>query len=388
VLENQRPYPIINAAMNLTGGEDLAWQTRRAASFTFTPRHTGYEFWNSDGNSTGAYRLTEEYSASQFAFQNPLGGVLLGNVVATSGAAANPNMGYHTSAALSALMSVFNVRLGRWCGNTRHPTAWRKSSPRFGGVALIKEVFGMLDSSSAFLNVSDGGHFENLGIYELVRRRCHVVVAVDAGCDPDYQFEDLANAIRKCWTDFGVRIDIDLAEMRPKGSSKGSTKRSQSHFAVGCIRYPKAPAPGILIYIKASLTGDESSDVKEYAAGHPGFPHQSTGDQFFDENQFESYRELGRHVGLKVFAPLFPPKESPAKKDRKLSAAEMTPQQLRDALPDTLPDHPDLQARRQGGRSQKPDHADADAQDPRRWFETMVSAVSFRLGKAPEPPGE
>jgi hypothetical protein len=290
-------------------------------------------------------------------------------------------MGYHTSAAMSALMSVFNVRLGRWCGNTRHPTAWRMGSPHFGGFSLIKEVFGMLDSQASFLNISDGGHFENLGIYELVRRRCHVVVAVDAGCDPDYQFEDLANAIRKCWTDFGVRIDIDLAEMRPKGSSKGSTKRSQSHFAVGCIRYPKAPAPGILIYIKASLTGDESSDVKEYAAAHPGFPHQSTGDQFFDENQFESYRELGRHVGLKVFAPLFSPLIN-------TSALNMTPEAIRAALPDRLPDHPALQARRHGGRSQKSGPADEDAQGPRRWFETMVSAVSFRLGKAPEPPGE
>jgi len=387
-LVNQLPYPIVNAAMNLTGGENLAWQTRRAASFTFTPRHTGYEFWNSDGDSTGAYRLTEEYSASQFAFQNPLGGVLLGNVVATSGAAANPNMGYHTSAALSALMSVFNVRLGRWCGNTRHPVAWRKSSPRFGGLSLIKEVFGMVDSSSAFLNISDGGHFENLGIYELVRRRCHVVVVADAGCDPDYQFEDMANAIRKCWTDFGVRIEIDLAALRPKGSSK----RSQSHFAVGCIRYPNAPAPGVLIYIKASLSGDESSDVKEYAAAHAGFPHQSTGDQFFDENQFESYRELGRHVGLKVFAPLFPPKEYPTQdepeKEIKLTAKEMTPQQLRDALPDRLPDHPALQAKWQGKRGKRSAPAHEDAQDRKNWFNAVVSAVSFRMGKPAETPDE
>jgi len=114
---------------------------------------------------------------------NPLGGILLGNVVATSGAAANPNMGYHTSTALSALLSVFNVRLGRWCGNPRHRSAWRKVSPRFGGLALINEVFGMMNSRSSFLNISDGGHFENLGIYELVRRRCRIVVAVDAGCD-------------------------------------------------------------------------------------------------------------------------------------------------------------------------------------------------------------
>ena len=333
VLAKQRPYPIVNAAMNLSGGENLAWQTRRAASFTFTPGHTGFEFWDSKGERTGGYRRTENYASNQFAIVNdPSAGILLGTVVATSGAAANPNMGYHTSAALSALMSVFNVRLGRWCGNPVHDDAWSKDSPRFGGLALIKEVFGMLDSSSSFLNISDGGHFENLGIYELVRRRCRIVVAVDAGCDPGYQFEDLANAIRKCWTDFGTRVDIDLAPLRPQGDGK----HNPSHFAVGCIRYPDAPEPGVLIYIKASLTGDESSDVKQYADGHPDFPHQSTGDQFFDENQFESYRELGRHIGLKVFAPLFSPLTPNA-------AAAMTPEQIREALALRLPDHPMLQ---------------------------------------------
>jgi hypothetical protein len=333
-LADQRPFHIVNAAMNLTGGEDLAWQTRRAAAFAFTPSHTGFEFWNSEGDRVGAYRRTEEYSANQFAFLNAPGGILLGNVVATSGAAANPNMGYHTSAPLSALMSVFNVRLGRWSGNPLHKTAWRKASPRFGGLALIQEVFGMLDSRSSFLNISDGGHFENLGIYELVRRRCRIVVAVDAGCDPGYQFEDLANTIRKCWTDFGTRVDIDLAPLRPQGDGK----HNPSHFAVGCIRYPNAPQPGVLIYIKASLTGDESSDVKQYADRHASFPHESTSDQFFDENQFESYRELGRHIGLKVFAPLFSPLTSNA-------AAAMTPEQIREALALRLPNHPMLQAK-------------------------------------------
>lgn len=331
VLRNQRPFPIVNAAMNLNGGENLAWQTRRAAAFAFTPFHTGFEFWDSEGDRTSAYRPTEEYAANQFSFFNPPGGVLLGNVVATSGAAANPNMGYHTSAALSALLSVFNVRLGRWCGNPRHPSAWRKASPRFGGVALLKEVFGLLDSRASFLNVSDGGHFENLGVYELVRRRCRVVVAVDAGCDPHYQFEDLANAIRKCSADFGVEIEIDLAALRP---SRG--EYCQSHFAVGCIRYPDGVQPGILIYIKATRCGDESSDVREYADSHQSFPHESTNDQFFDENQFESYRKLGRHIGLKVFAPLFSPLTS-------TSATGMTPEQIRDALSGRLPDHPALQ---------------------------------------------
>ncbi len=333
VLGNQRPFPIVNAAMNLNGGEDLAWQTRRAAAFAFTPFHTGFEFWNAEGDRIGAYRPTDEYAANQSSVFNPPGGILLGNVIATSGAAANPNMGYHTSAVLSALLSVFNVRLGRWCGNPRHPTAWRLASPRFGGLALLKEVFGMLDSRARFLNVSDGGHFDNLGVYELVRRRCHTVVAVDAGCDPDYQFEDLANTIRKCWADFGVRIEIDLAALRPPA---GEHKHCPSHFAVGHIHYPDRLQPGVLVYIKASQSGDESSDVREYADAHRSFPHESTSDQFFDENQFESYRELGRHIGLKVFAPLFP-----AQTDN--SVPEMTPEQIRDALPVRLRDHPDLQ---------------------------------------------
>lgn len=387
-LAEQRPYAIINAAMNLCGGEDLAWQTRRAASFAFTPCHTGFEFWNSRGIRKGAYRCTQEYSAKQFRYLNAPGGVLLGNVMATSGAAANPNMGYHTSAALSALMSVFNVRLGRWCGNTRHPDAWRMASPHFGGLSLVKEVFGMLDSQSPFLNISDGGHFENLGIYELVRRRCHVVVAVDAGCDPEYQYEDLANAIRKCWTDFGTRIQIDLASMRRK--SKARTLHS--HFALGCIHYPNGGEPGILIYIKASLSGDEPSDVKEYADRHSSFPHESTGDQFFDENQFESYRELGRHIGLKVFAPMFPPKEyineNEPEGERELPAKEMTPQQLRDALLGSLLRHPALQPNWQGKRGQPSAPAHEDAQDRKNWFNAVVSAVSSRIGKPAEPPGE
>lgn len=242
-------------------------------------------------------------------------------------------MGYHTSAPLAALMSVCNVRLGRWCGNPLHPNAWRKASPRFGGLALLKEVFGMLTGRSAFLNISDGGHSENLGIYELVRRRCRIVVAVDARCDPDYQFEDLANAIRKCWTVFGTRIDIDLAPLRPQGDGK----HNPSHFAVGHIRYPKSPEPGVLIYLKASLTGDEWSDVRQYADRHPSFPHQSTADQFFDEDQFESYRELGRHIGLAVFAPLFTPRTPRA-------AEGMTPEAIRAALPLQLREHPILKS--------------------------------------------
>ncbi|MFN3544760.1 MAG: patatin-like phospholipase family protein [Thiobacillus sp.] len=125
----------------------------------------------------------------------------------------------------------------------------------------------------------------------------------------------------------------DLAPLRPQGDGK----HNPSHFAVDCICYPNASEPGVLIYIKASLTGDAWSDVKQYADRHPSFPHQSTADQFFDENQFESYRELGRHIGLKVFAPLFTPQTPKA-------AEEMTPEQIRAALPLRLCEHPILKS--------------------------------------------
>src|SRR5262249_41150452 len=142
-----------------------------------------------------------------------------------------------------------------------------------------------------FVDLSDGGHFENLGIYELIRRRCKYIIASDAAQDSDFAFEDLGNAIRKCRADFGVEIEIDVSRIRPDAASG----RSHAHCAVGRVLYPKTPdgAPsmtGFLLYIKASMTGDEPSDVLEYQQLHPEFPHQTTADQWFDESQFESYR--------------------------------------------------------------------------------------------------
>jgi hypothetical protein len=143
--------------------------------------------------------------------------------------------------------------------------------------------------------LSDGGHFENLGIYELVRRRCRFIIACDAGQDGAVTFGDLGNAIEKCRADFGVDIEIDLDQVRPAGG----TRFSGSHCAIGTIGYdrqnPNEPA-GTLLYLKSTLTGDEPADVLRYGSLNPLFPHQSTADQCFDESQFESYRALGEHI--------------------------------------------------------------------------------------------
>jgi hypothetical protein len=281
------PYYLVNTALNLVSGKNLAWQQRMATSFVFTPKHAGFAFLLPERKqlkAVEAFRPTEQYK----------GGVSLGSAVAISGAAASPNMGYHSSKALAFLMTVFNVRLGWWFGNPMKKR-WDKPSPRIALFSLFSELFGFTNEDSKFVYLSDGGHFENLGIYELVRRRCRFIIACDGAQDGDLKFGDLGNAIEKCRTDLGIGININVDPIRCPANSKVSKR----HCAVGTIHYehvdPEAPQ-GILVYIKASLTGDEPTDVLRYSALNQIFPHQSTSDQFFDESQFESYRALGQHI--------------------------------------------------------------------------------------------
>ena len=287
------PYPILNTALNLVGGEKLAWQERKAASFAFTPLHCGFRMVGIEEQKSGhdslflhAHQATPDYVAP---------GITLGTAMAISGAAASPNMGYRTSPTLAFLLTVFNVRLGWWLGNPRHKKTHKRISPVFGLRPLLSELFGMTNSRSKYVYLSDGGHFENLALYELVKRRCRFIVQTDVGADPDMSFEDIGNAIRKCRTDLGVEIDLDLSQLKPEAGSR----YSHSHCVVGTVYYdPSDPdgARGTILYIKSSLTGDEPEDVQNYAAEHPAFPHESTADQWFAESQFESYRSLGEHI--------------------------------------------------------------------------------------------
>ena len=278
------PYPIINTALNLVSNRNLAWQQRKATSFILSPKFSGYDLSvEENGNASGgAYRPTSEYDNRK--------GLTLGEAMAISGAAASPNMGYHSSPPLAFLMTFFNLRLGWWSGNTRYEEPWKKASPNWGLRYLISELFGLTDDRSKYVYLSDGGHFENLGIYELVRRRCRLIIASDASCDPEMKFDDLGNAIRKVRVDLGVPIDIDLTLMKEK----------KAHCAEGTIRYTSVDKgdgvqDGILIYIKPIICGKESADVSSFASSHKKFPHESTADQWFDESQFESYRMLGLH---------------------------------------------------------------------------------------------
>jgi hypothetical protein len=272
----------------LVHGAELAWQTRKGESFTFSSDRCGFERPPLPPGSyiPAGYKPTKEYA----------GNVTLGTALAISGAAINPSCGYHSSSATCFLMALFNVRLGQWLGNPLH-MKWRNKGPRTF-LYWIYELFGLTNDNRDFVNLTDGGHFENLGIYELVRRKCRYIIACDASEDRSYSFEDLGNALRKCRTDFGVNIDIQTRAIRPNPE----TGWSESHCAFGTIDYGEGYS-SYLLYIKASLTGDEPDDVLQYHDSHPEFPHQSTADQWFDEYQFESYRMLGLNIADTLFIP-------------------------------------------------------------------------------------
>jgi hypothetical protein len=293
------PYHLINTAINLVAGGNLAYQERKAGSFLLSPLYCGFQLTSSSsegaqGKEIDAYRRTAKFASEPRQ-------LTLGEAVATSGAAASPNMGYHSTPAFAFLMGVFNIRLGRWVGNPHssdgNEKTWRKSGPKIALFHLLREVFGLTDKSSGFVYLSDGGHFENLGIYELVRRRCRYIIACDAGADPRYGFEDLGNAIRKCRTDLGVEIDLDVRQI----AAIDARSYNGAPCAVGSVRYSEEEV-GTILYIKASRRAGVPSDVLHYASENAAFPHEATSDQFFSESQFESYRRLGHFLAGEILS--------------------------------------------------------------------------------------
>jgi len=159
---------------------------------------------------------------------------------------------------------------------------------------LLAELFGLSNEESSFVYLSDGGHFDNMGLYELIRRKCSTIWLVDAAADFSRTFEDLGRSIRQCRIDFGVEIELPLPLMRatdPKSLPAAA-------YCRGSIDYGEGIAPGTLIYIKPTLCNQrqEPQDLLAYVARNPTFPQQSTANQFYDESEFESYRRLGEHI--------------------------------------------------------------------------------------------
>jgi hypothetical protein len=270
---------VINIALNLVQGDKLAWQERKAETFTVSPLHSG--------NLWLGYRRSRYYGGDE--------GISLGTAFTISGAAASPNMGYMISSPLvSFLMAMFNIRLGWWLGNPgpAGKDTYTRSEPKFTFGPIIQEALSLTDDCSKYVYLSDGGHFENLGLYEMVLRRCKYIVVSDASTDPKYTYDSLGMAIRKIRIDLGIPIEIEDFGIR-------SGDEGNPYFAIGTIRYSCVDDDGVdgkLIYIKASVSTKEPRDITNYWNGHESFPQEVITDQFFSEPQFESYRMLGSHI--------------------------------------------------------------------------------------------
>jgi len=284
------PYQLINATLNLQSSKKDNRRGRNGDFFLFSGRYVGSE--------ATKYIATDAMEAADPNLD-------LATAVAISGAAISSNMGSASIPALTPTLALLNMRLGYWMKNPnmfvkKSVFARLKESSKF---YLIDEMLGLLDENEPRVYLTDGGHIENLGLYQLLKRRCRAIVAVDAEEDSRLAFAAFATAQRYARIDLGVRIDLpwqgiaaateNVAANFPYGEPL--TMVHGPHCALGDIEYPDG-TKGMLLYVKASLTGDESDYVMKYKRENPAFPYESTGDQFFTEEQFEAYRALGFHA--------------------------------------------------------------------------------------------
>ena len=289
-----RLFPLVNMALNLVkpSQKRLDWQQRKAASFFASPLHCG--------SAHLGFRPTRYY----------VEGMSLGRAMTISGAAASPNMGYHSAGLVTLVMTLFNVRLGWWSPNPAVHKRWFEDQPPIGLKILLAEAGGATGDEDPFAYLSDGGHFDNTGIYEMVRRRCRRIVVVDTTCDGEFKWKDLLDAVRKIRVDFGVPIDLH-------GELPGADRISQHpRWLKGTIKYSSRDPDirdGELIVLKPMVLPGDPPELAAYArdSAKEGsaekdpnrFPHQSTADQFYDEQQFESYRLLGYVTAQEAFTP-------------------------------------------------------------------------------------
>lgn len=280
------PYHLINGALNIPKSEDVDLRRRRSDFFLLSKHFCGSPI-------VGYYRTCEYEKLDPH--------LDVGTAMAISAAAFSAHLGVNTPKGASFWLTLLNVRLGYWLPNPTKLLASETLGPGFG--YLLREMSGRMNEKTHYWNVSDGGHIENLAIYELLRRRCKVIIAVDGEADGAMGFGSLIKVMRYAKIDFGIDIKLDLADLR-----KNEQGYSRAHFNLGRICYPGGYT-GYLLYIKSSVTGNEPTYVLDYKTKNPTFPHETTADQFFDEAQFEAYRALGYHMAEDLFRGEIIPKE-------------------------------------------------------------------------------
>ena len=286
----QRPMHLVNCNVVMVGASQDRFRGRGGDSFVLSPQFSG--------SSATGWIDTSKLGDGHFT---------LATAVAASGAAASPHAGVAgrgitRNPLVSLLLSLTNVRLGYWVRNpraSRTPRTWHKwFPPNLLAPGIRQGLFGSGTTENAFfIELTDGGHFDNTGLYELIRRRVKIIVLSQGSQDVSYSMDDLANAIQRVRVDFGVHIrftsdSYPLGAMRP--AELGAVVNRG--WALGTIKYPGTDSQGILLYLQATPITGMNADTVSYWRRNADFPNQTTADQFFDEEQLEAYRELGMGI--------------------------------------------------------------------------------------------
>jgi hypothetical protein len=280
-LDGNGPYNLINTTLNIQADEEVNQRGRNGEFFLFSPAFIGSP--------------ATKFAPTKLVEKELLPDLDLATAVAISGAAASSNMGSASIKPLRFTLAFFNVRLGYWFPNVSLLLG-KTLKPAF--TYFLDEITGALKSDQSMLYLTDGGHIENLGVYELLRRRCKLIFVVDGEADPEMNFGALVKLERYARIDFGTRIELKWSEIKRQSTEaqKGAGEaKAGPHCAIGKIIYENGD-PGVLVYIKSSVSGDENDYVRDYNRRYRSFPHETTADQFFSEEQFEVYRALGFHA--------------------------------------------------------------------------------------------
>jgi hypothetical protein len=297
------PYHLVNTALNVQNSMVANRRGRNADFFLFSSKFIGSE--------STRYAATADYDAVNM-------GPDLATVMAVSGAAASSNMGAQSIKPLTPTLALLNIRLGFWLRNPSHlrflepgkPAPWNRRANFY----FFLELLGLLNETKKSVYLTDGGHIENLGLYELLKRGCRVIIAIDAEADGEMAFGSFNTLVRYARIDLGIEIDLpwqqitNMTKLTNAAIEKtgDAEKYRGPHCAIGRITYSwsgtRPDRTGVLIYIKSSLTGDENDYVYHYKKRYWGFPHETTLDQMFSEEQFEAYRALGYHAANGLFS--------------------------------------------------------------------------------------
>ena len=279
------PYHLINTVVNLPASTNPDLRGRNGDFFLLSPFFCG--------SPICGYAATARIESIDPHLD-------LGTAMAISGAAASTNMGWRTLPNYRFLMALFNVRLGYWL-----PSVRRLNQVRSRGVGpgyFLAEITGRIQENMKYLNISDGGHIENLGAYELLRRRCKFIICADGGANLGTEGSDLQRLERYALIDLGIKLKYSLVDLQP---NKNGISRAYA-ILIKILYKPEetnSDEIGWMIYLKPALTGLEPQYVLDYRYRNSSFPHEGLLDQTFEEEKFEGYRAVGECAAESLFSP-------------------------------------------------------------------------------------